>query len=156
MNVICLRTFFITFVMFIGLCVIVIASLWWQNRKRFPEIGLWFIGFALQFVALWLITLRGIIPDFISIVAANVFIIGGTIILYDGLCRYVRCEIKLRHNFIMMDNSGNISYWNPAAECIFGYSATEAIGKNLHKLIAAEQFIPSYLEAFPRSQQGYG
>lgn len=102
MNVIYLRTFFITFVMFIGLCVIVIASLWWQNRKRFPEIGLWFIDFALQFVALWLITLRGIIPDFISIVAANVFIIGGTIILYDGLCRYVRCEIKLRHNYVML------------------------------------------------------
>ncbi|TFG36912.1 MAG: PAS domain S-box protein, partial [Desulfobacterales bacterium] len=35
---------------------------------------------------------------------------------------------------IMMDNDGNISYWNEAAERIFGYSAEEALGKGLHRL----------------------
>ncbi len=102
MNVIYLRAFFITFVIFIGLCVIVIASLWWNNRRRFPETGLWLINFVLQFIALWLITFRGIIPDFLSIVVANFFIIGGTIILYAGLRRYVRHEKGLRHNYIML------------------------------------------------------
>jgi diguanylate cyclase (GGDEF)-like protein/PAS domain S-box-containing protein len=54
---------------------------------------------------------------------------------------------------IMMDNNGNISYWNPAAGRIFGYSDTEVIGKDLHQLIAAEKFIPSYTEAFPEFQK---
>ena len=54
-------------------------------------------------------------------------------------------EIKFRsisasaHDaFIMMDGQGAISYWNPAAERVFGYSAEEVIGLDLHKLLAPE------------------
>ncbi len=38
---------------------------------------------------------------------------------------------------IMMDDEAKISYWNPAAERIFGYSKEEAIGKILHELIVS-------------------
>jgi len=41
-----------------------------------------------------------------------------------------------REAIIMMDSSGAVSFWNPAAEQIFGYSKDEAIGKVLHSLIA--------------------
>ncbi len=41
---------------------------------------------------------------------------------------------------ILMDQDGRIVYWNPASEKIFGYSAEEAVGRELHSLIA-----PSYL-----------
>jgi len=37
---------------------------------------------------------------------------------------------------LMMDSEGVVSYWNPAAERIFGYTSTEAIGMNLRALIA--------------------
>jgi|GEM_PF-230515 len=37
---------------------------------------------------------------------------------------------------LMLDDAGNISYWNPAAETIFGYQSEEALGRNLHQLIA--------------------
>ncbi|TAJ45624.1 PAS domain S-box protein [Methanofollis fontis] len=37
---------------------------------------------------------------------------------------------------IMIDDRGCITFWNPAAERIFGYSAGEAIGRNVHDLIA--------------------
>jgi diguanylate cyclase (GGDEF)-like protein/PAS domain S-box-containing protein len=53
----------------------------------------------------------------------------------------------------MMDNNGNISYWNPAAGQILGYTSAEAIGRNLHELIAPERFIPAHLAAFPEFQQ---
>ena len=36
----------------------------------------------------------------------------------------------------MMSPGGEVTFWNPAAERIFGYTAAEAIGKNLHDLIA--------------------
>ncbi len=36
---------------------------------------------------------------------------------------------------IQVDNNGDISFWNPAAEEIFGYSNKEAIGNNLHFLL---------------------
>ena len=53
----------------------------------------------------------------------------------------------------MMDNKGNISYWNPAAQRILGYTREEAIGKNLHKLIAPERFRPAHLATFSEFQK---
>ncbi|MGD9211335.1 MAG: diguanylate cyclase [Desulfobacteraceae bacterium] len=37
---------------------------------------------------------------------------------------------------IMIDSNSGIILWNPAAEVMFGYTKTEALGKNLHDLIA--------------------
>lgn len=41
---------------------------------------------------------------------------------------------------IMINNDGNISYWNDAARNIFGYSKKEAIGKNLNIIIPEEHY----------------
>jgi PAS domain S-box-containing protein len=41
---------------------------------------------------------------------------------------------------IMIDNAGLISFWNPAAETILGYNEEEALGKNLHGLIAPPEY----------------
>lgn len=40
---------------------------------------------------------------------------------------------------VMMNNQSKISFWNKAAELIFGYKASEAIGQDLHYLIASEK-----------------
>jgi PAS domain S-box-containing protein len=49
---------------------------------------------------------------------------------------------------LMMDTAGCISFWNPAAEHIFGYTNEEAIGKNLHHFLAPKSFWELYDEAF--------
>ena len=49
---------------------------------------------------------------------------------------------------IMMDNDGNVTFWNRAAEKMFGYSSDEIIGKNLHMLIAPETLREGYKKAF--------
>ena len=54
---------------------------------------------------------------------------------------------------LMMDPEGQVSYWNPAAERILGYTSTEAIGQNLHGLIAPARFHPAHHNAFPLFQQ---
>ena len=41
---------------------------------------------------------------------------------------------------IMADNDGNISYWNKAAEKMFGYSNEEAIGKKIHETCITNMF----------------
>lgn len=51
---------------------------------------------------------------------------------------------------MMMDPKGNISYWNPAAERIFGYTCEEALGKNLHRLIAPAFYHEAHLAAFAK------
>lgn len=73
-------------------------------------------------------------------------------------------EIKLRgitdsanDAILMMDNHKKITYWNPAAERIFGYSAEEALGLDLHNLLVPERFHGDFRAAFPgflRSGQG--
>jgi PAS domain S-box-containing protein len=58
---------------------------------------------------------------------------------------------------IMMGPKGEIFFWNPAAERIFGYSRNEAIGKHLHKLPAPERFRDAYqkgLSCFQKTGQG--
>ena len=50
---------------------------------------------------------------------------------------------------LMMDPQGNISYWNPAAERILGYSADEVLGKNLHDLLVPERYHADHHEALP-------
>jgi PAS domain S-box-containing protein len=50
---------------------------------------------------------------------------------------------------LMVDPRGAISYWNTAAERIFGYSAAEALGKNLHDFLVPERYHAAYLAAFP-------
>jgi PAS domain S-box-containing protein len=42
---------------------------------------------------------------------------------------------------IMSDNSGKITFWNKAAEQIFGFESNEAIGKDVHQLLAPSDVI---------------
>ena len=41
---------------------------------------------------------------------------------------------------LMMDPEGKVSYWNPAAERIFGYTCAEVLGKSLHDLIVPQRY----------------
>ena len=40
---------------------------------------------------------------------------------------------------ILMDNDGNVAYWNEAATTIFGFSSAEALGRPVHQLIDARR-----------------
>jgi PAS domain S-box-containing protein len=50
---------------------------------------------------------------------------------------------------LMMSTEGNLTYWNPAAERIFGYTSAEALGRNLHDLIAPARYHEAHRAAFP-------
>ncbi|HCE44805.1 MAG TPA: hypothetical protein DET40_14790 [Lentisphaeria bacterium] len=54
---------------------------------------------------------------------------------------------------LMMDPEGGISYWNPAAERIFGYLKAEAIGQKLHALIVPSRYHKAHHAAFPVFQK---
>ncbi|MDD4604193.1 MAG: response regulator [Bacteroidales bacterium] len=58
---------------------------------------------------------------------------------------------------IMMDNQGLISFWNPAAERIFGFTEQEAIGSDLHKLMAPSECYQGFVDNFLKFQsEGQG
>lgn len=49
-----------------------------------------------------------------------------------------------RDAIILIDSQGKITYWNPAAESILGWRQEEAIGQDLHLLLAPEAYHAAY------------
>jgi PAS domain S-box-containing protein len=58
-----------------------------------------------------------------------------------------------RDAIIVMGPKGEISFWNPAAEKIFGYPAGEVIGKNLHEMLVPERFRDAFYKGFSGFQK---
>lgn len=56
---------------------------------------------------------------------------------------------------VVIDEQGNVMYWNQAAERIFGYTQAEASGKNLHKLIIPPDspYLAAHHAGFKKFQQ---
>lgn len=54
---------------------------------------------------------------------------------------------------IMMDDQGRITFWNNAAEKIFGYASDEALYQDLHELIAPERYLETYRKNLPEFQR---
>lgn len=76
------------------------------------------------------------------------------------LCELERSEQTFRaissaavNAILVMDDNGRITYWNPAAEKIFGYTKEEAMGKELHLLLAPPKYHNDYLRGFSRFKQ---
>ncbi|MDF9393192.1 MULTISPECIES: PAS domain S-box protein [Methylococcus] len=57
----------------------------------------------------------------------------------------------------IIDGRGRVTYWNPAAEAMFGYLSDEIIGRDLHEMLAPERYLGSYragIAEFRRSGTG--
>lgn len=51
---------------------------------------------------------------------------------------------------IVINDEGRITYWNPAAERMFGYTKEEVLGKKMYKIIIPKRFHKSYLKGFAK------
>lgn len=54
---------------------------------------------------------------------------------------------------IMITPEGKVSFWNPAAEKIFGYKKEEIMGQNLHRILAPEKYYSPYKKGFETFKQ---
>ncbi|MHC1737574.1 MAG: response regulator [Ignavibacteriaceae bacterium] len=51
---------------------------------------------------------------------------------------------------VLINDKGNIEFWNPAAERIFGFTKEEVQNKNLHSLITPEKYLQVHLQAWEK------
>jgi len=49
---------------------------------------------------------------------------------------------------VMMDTEKRVSFWNPAAERMFGYTAEEILGRDLHDVIVPDRFRDAFRHGF--------
>jgi len=49
---------------------------------------------------------------------------------------------------ILLDENGNVSFWNKAASELFQYSVTEILGKNFHNLMVPEKYLEAHNKGF--------
>jgi PAS domain S-box-containing protein len=54
---------------------------------------------------------------------------------------------------IMMSSKGNITYWNEAAERIFGYTKEEVVGRDLHRLLVPKKYLDAFMKGFKGFQE---
>ena len=69
-------------------CNLVMVALWRQGRRQYSGLGLWALNFAAQTTGLFLILLRGRLPVWISVTAANLLLVGGAWLGLLGLERF--------------------------------------------------------------------
>jgi len=56
--------------------------------------------------------------------------------------------------FILIDEAGCVSFWNAAAERMFGYSAEEICGQSVHETLAAQSYRDACRKGFPNFLSG--
>jgi PAS domain S-box-containing protein len=56
---------------------------------------------------------------------------------------------------ILVDEKSRVTYWNPAAEVMFGYSSSEAIGKFIHKLVVPQKACKEFKERIKSSVKDF-
>jgi PAS domain S-box-containing protein len=70
-----------------------------------------------------------------------------TLLQSEGLMRTITDSVQ--DAILMMDPEGRITFWNPAAERILGYTSAEALGQDLHDLIVPVRFHSAHQAACP-------
>jgi PAS domain S-box-containing protein len=67
--------------------------------------------------------------------------------------KFRKISASAQDAIIMIDSEGNISFWNTAAERIFGHSSQEALGQELCAVLAPERYYEACREAFSKFQR---
>lgn len=97
-----IRTVLFSYLLTCLACVVVYMLLWMQNRRRFEGMTFWLFSFICQALVLILLISRGLIPDWVSVVLANILILLGAFLGYAGLLRFVRMKLAQVHNYVIL------------------------------------------------------
>jgi len=106
-----LRTILLSYTLCNLICAVVTFSLWRQNRKRFAGLGLCMTNFLLNFIGILLLSFRGIISDFLSILVGNVLLATGTLFLLIGLTDFLQSKYNQIQNYILLGIYTGLQAW---------------------------------------------
>jgi len=120
-----MRTIIFSYILTDFFSTLVIILLWLQTRKRLKGTIYFVIDFSFQSVALILIVLRGQIPDFLSIIVANLLVVIGMFLGLVGFTRFLNIKYKQLFNYLLVFVFLSIHLW-------FTYIQPDQIIRNLN------------------------
>lgn len=97
-----LRTLYTSFVVMLVVLFAVVALIWFQTRKRFEGLNLLVVYLFVQLAGITLIALRGLIPDFVSIIVANAFVVGGAMLAFVGLEKFTGLRSSYVKHYLLL------------------------------------------------------
>jgi len=84
------------------ICSLIVVQIFYLYRKHYTGIFFWVIGSIFNTISLLLILLRNSVPDWISIVFANILGLVGLLLVYIGLERFMNKKSSQIHNYILI------------------------------------------------------
>lgn len=96
-----LRTLYTSFVVMLVVLLAVVALIWAQTRKRFDGLFLLVVYMFVQLLGITLIALRGLIPDFASVILANGFVVGGAMLAFVGLEKFIGLKSSYVKHYVL-------------------------------------------------------
>ena len=97
-----LRTIIVSYALSNLICAVVLFSLWKQTHGRYRGLGFILSSFVNTFLGIALLALRGVIPDFLSLILANVILVTGILFLFIGLSKFLNRNLIQIHNYIFL------------------------------------------------------
>ena len=97
-----LRTLYTGFVVMLVVLLAVVALIWFQTRKRFEGLNLLVVYLFVQLAGITLIALRGLIPDFVSIIIANALVVGGAMLAFVGLEKFTGLRSSYIKHYLLL------------------------------------------------------
>jgi diguanylate cyclase (GGDEF)-like protein/PAS domain S-box-containing protein len=97
-----IRTLMLLYIIINVISAGAVAVIWSQNRGRFAGISFWLVDMILQAAGSALIVLRGLAPDFASMVLANAMVQAGALIIFIGLERFTGKKSWQIHNYVLL------------------------------------------------------
>lgn len=89
-----LQTTVLIYVFINYICTIILGSTWFRSKDKFKGIELIFADFVMQSVGLTLASLQFILPKIFSVLAANILMYIGSILLLFGIAKFVSVKIR--------------------------------------------------------------
>jgi PAS domain S-box-containing protein len=102
MHAIDLRTLYLNYTVVNIVSLFMMIVLWHQSRKRFEGTHFFVFDFVLQIFCLLLIYMRGLIPDFFSMVVSNTASLTGTFLGLIGLAKFTGKKVNITVNVILI------------------------------------------------------
>jgi diguanylate cyclase (GGDEF)-like protein len=85
-----------------------VMAYYWHSRKVYNGFGRWVLANFGFFAGYLLVSLRGMVPDFFSIIAANLLIVYGQILIYEGNQLFFEAPPFRLSNYVLLITYGGL------------------------------------------------